>query len=100
MNHTANEQFPWQGAHHLSPSLAIWTQLFVLITDCWGCRSLERWGRCRTTVAITFSGSVTSSCISLRNLMLRSPTPPVGWEKHGVAFLPGYVSACGPRTRK
>ena len=89
MNDTANEQSPWRGAHHLS-----------LVT-----RDLDATVRfSHGLLEMPLFGAMGPRQNHGRHYLFKAghfimhffeqpdaeiPTPPAGWEKHGVAFLPG-----------
>ena len=89
MNHAANEQFPWLGAHHLS---LVTRDLDATVRFYHGLLGMPLFGAMGPMQNhgchyLFRAGHFIMHFFAQPDAEI--PTPPVGWEKHGVAFLPG-----------
>jgi catechol 2,3-dioxygenase-like lactoylglutathione lyase family enzyme len=89
MNHTEDEQFPWQGAQHLS---LVTRDLDATVRFYHGLLGMPLCGAMGPMQNhgchyLFRAGQFIMHFFEQPDAEI--PTPPVGWEKHGVAFLPG-----------
>ena len=89
MNHPIDQQTPWQGAHHLS---LVTRDLDATVRFYHGLLGMPLFGAMGPSQNhgahyLFKAGHFIMHFFEQSDAEI--PTPPVGWETHGVAFLPG-----------